>query len=101
MLDYNEIIVPSPNRKIFSSFCSSIVILELDARMLFLIFILESIKQFFITIEFWISQFDNLELSPILTFGPKIALGPIKQFLPIIHGPKFLSFQKFLNHVPL
>ena len=73
--------------------------MELDARMLFLIFILESIKQFFITIEFWISQSDNLELSPTLTFGPKITLGPIMQLLPIMHGPKIFE-QSTCHHKP-
>ena len=73
---------------------------ELDASILFLIFILESIKQFSITIEFWILQFFNLELLPMLTFGPIIEFSPIVQFSPIIHGPNIFELVEIFELFP-
>jgi len=61
--------------------------LELYEMILFRIFLLVCIVQFDITIVFSISHFDNLELSPMLVYGPILTSLSITQLFPIITGP--------------
>ena len=86
MLDYNEIFVPSPSKKIFL-----VLSLLLPCRWQFAEIILSlmfkppSILQPDIIMEFSITTSDDIIVSsPMLTLGPIEADSSILQFLPIM-----------------
>ncbi len=62
---------------------------------------LDFILQSSIIIEFSISQFCRIVLSPTLTYGPSLTAGPIVQFLPIITGPTTTESWDIVEFFPI
>ena len=51
----------------------------------------EFILQSFIIIEFSMLHFSNIQLSPMLTYGPIFTVDSIIQLLPIMTGPLIIA----------